>query len=99
MVALVVLGCRLAGPAFADGEVPAQTVIPLTPQAEQRVEPLAPVEEQRVETLDQQDEQRVLSPDNPGPIRRGFGAVGKAALVVVAAGLSIAVMAASLLLI
>jgi hypothetical protein len=96
-VLALALALCLAAPAFAAGEVPEQPVTVIEPQGEQRVEPVTPPAEQRVVTLDAQDDQQVTA-EEKGPVRRGFETAGKVALGVVAAGVSVGVMVAELLL-
>jgi len=91
----VAVALRLAVPAFAAGEAPEQTVTAIEPQGEQRVEPVPPPPEQEVAALDPQSEQQVTSGQ---PVRRGFETAGKVALGVLAAGVSVGVMLAELIL-
>ena len=86
-----------ASPAFAAGEAPEQTVTAIEPQGEQRVEPVPPPPEQEVAALDPQSEQQVTS-GQKGGVRRGFETAGKVALGVLAAGVSVGVMLAELIL-
>ena len=87
---------RVAVPVLATGEPPEQTVVPITPGAEQRVEALDPAGEQRVEQLGGDGLQHVTGASK-GPVRRGAERVGKVVVGVVAAGVSIGAMVASLL--
>ncbi len=94
----LVLALGLSVPALAAGEVPEQqTVTAIDPQGEQRVEPVASQGEQHVELIDAQGEQQV-SGGHKGSVQRGFETAGKVALGVVAAGVSVGVMLAELLL-
>jgi hypothetical protein len=92
----LVLVLRVAVPVLATGDAGEQTVVPITPGAEQRVEGIDPAGEQRVEQLDAAGLQRV-SGANKSPVRRGAEKVGKVVVGVVAAGVSIGAMVASLL--
>ena len=96
VLALAVALC-LAVPAFTAGEAPEQTVTAIEPQGEQRVEPVPPPPEQEVAALDPQSEQQVTSGQR-GAVRRGFETAGKVALGVLAAGVSVGVMLAELIL-
>jgi len=96
VLALAVALC-LAVPAFTAGEAPEQTVTAIEPQGEQRVEPVPPPPEQEVVALDPQSEQQVTSGQKSG-VRRGFETAGKVALGVLAAGVSVGVMLAELIL-
>jgi hypothetical protein len=92
------LALGLSVPALAAGEIPEQqTVTAIDPQGEQRVEPVAPQGEQHVELIDPQGEQQV-SGGHKGSVQRGFETAGKVVLGVVAAGVSVGVMLAELLL-
>ncbi len=97
----LVLALGLSVPALAAGEVPEQqTVTAIDPQGEQRVEPVASQGEQHVELIDAQGEQQVSGGQggHKGSVQRGFETAGKVALGVVAAGVSVGVMLAELLL-
>jgi len=96
-VLALAVALRLAVPAFAAGEAPEQTVTAIEPQGEQRVEPVPPPPEQEVAALDPQSEQQVTSGQR-GAVRRGFETAGKVALGVLAAGVSVGVMLAELIL-
>jgi len=96
-VLALALALRLAVPAFAAGEAPEQTVTAIEPQGEQRVEPVPPPPEQEVTALDPQSEQQVMN-GQTGTVRRGFEKAGKVALGVLAAGVSVGVMLAELIL-
>ncbi|HYR95960.1 MAG TPA: hypothetical protein VEM57_04450, partial [Candidatus Binatus sp.] len=61
-------------------------------------EPLTPPAEQRVDVLDPDAMQRVGGEGPTGPVGRGFKAAAKVAVGVLAAGVSVGVMLASLLL-
>ena len=87
---------RVAVPVGATGEPAEQTVVPLTPGVEQRVEPITPPAEQHVEQLGGDGVQQVSS-ESKGPFRRGAEGVAKVVVGVVAAGVSIGAMVASLL--
>jgi hypothetical protein len=87
---------RVAVPVLATDEPAEQTVVPLTPGTEQRVEAIAPSGEQRVETLDAAGLQHVTGADKSAA-RRGAEGVGKVVVGVLAAGISIGAMVASLL--
>ena len=87
---------RVAVPVGATGEPTEQTVVPLTPGVEQRVEPVTPPAEQHVEQLAGDGIQQV-SGENKGVFRRGAEGVAKVVVGVVAAGVSIGAMVASLL--
>lgn len=98
-VLAVVLTLWLVLPAFASGEVPAeQTVTVIEPQAEQRIEVIEPPGEQHVEAVDAEGEQQVSSA-HKSVARRSAETAGKVVLAVLAAGVSIGVMVAELLLI
>ena len=94
---LLVLLLQLSLPVLSATEVPEQTVTPIPTDTEQRVEPLTASEEQHVEALDADGMQRV-SGGTTGPVRRGINQVTKVAVGVLAAGVSLGVMVASLLL-
>jgi adenine/guanine phosphoribosyltransferase-like PRPP-binding protein len=91
-----VLLLRLALPVLATSEPTEQTVTPITPQAEQRVEPVTPPGEQHVEMLDADGVQHVTS-GTKNPVRRTADRAVKVVVGVVAAGVSIGAMVASLL--
>ena len=96
-MAVAVLSLQLALPVRAANEVREQTVTPLVPQQEQRVEPLVPEGEQRVEALDAEGIQQVTQ-GTKGPVRRGAETAAKVVLGVLAAGVAIGAMVASLML-
>jgi len=96
-VLALAVALRLAVPASAAGEAPEQTVTAIEPQGEQRVEPVTPPAEQVVAALDAQSEQQVTSEQKSG-VRHGFETAGKVALGVLAAGISVGVMLAELIL-
>src|SRR5204862_1354890 len=96
-VLALAVALRLAVPAFAAGEAPEQTVTAIEPQGEQRVEPVPPPPEQEVAALDPPGEQQVTS-GQKGGVRRGFGTAGEAARGGRAAGVSVGVMLAELIL-
>jgi hypothetical protein len=87
---------RVAVPVLATGEPVEQAVVPITPGTEQRVEAIAPAGEQRVEQLDAAGLQHVTGADK-SVVRRGAEGVGKVVVGVLAAGISIGAMVASLL--
>jgi hypothetical protein len=72
------------------------TVRPIAPQGEQRIEPLDPTGEQQVQALNPEEAQRV-SEGTKSPSGRSANAVAKVFISVLAAGVSLAAMAASLL--
>ena len=88
---------RLTLPAMAASEVPEQTITPIPPDTEQRIEPLGSPDEQRVQALDPEAVQDVTG-GTKNPVRRGFDRAAKVVVGVLAAGVSIAAMAAMLLL-
>jgi hypothetical protein len=92
----IALVLRVAVPVLATGDALEQTIVPLTPGTEQRVEAITPPGEQRVEQLDEAGVQHVTGADK-SPVRRGAEGVGKVVVGVVAAGVSIGAMVASLL--
>jgi len=94
-IALLVLVVGLALQAAAD-DGDEQRVTPVTPAAEQRVEALPPAGEQRVEAVDAGGIQQVTG-GTKGPLRRGLETTGKVVLGVLAAVISLGVMAASLI--
>jgi len=94
---VLALALARAVPAFAADEAPEQTVTAIEPQGEQRVEPVPPPAEQAVAALDAQSEQQVTSEQKSG-VRHGFETAGKVALGVLAAGVSVGVMLAELIL-
>jgi hypothetical protein len=87
---------RVAVPVGATGEPAEQTVVPITPSVEQRVEPIAPPAEQHVEQLDGDGVQHV-SGEQKTVFRRSAEGAAKVVVGVVAAGVSIGAMVASLL--
>jgi hypothetical protein len=94
----LVLALGLSATALAAGELhEEQTVTAVEPQGEQRVEPIAQPDEQRVQLVDAQGEQDV-SAGHKGPMRRGVETAGKVVLGVLAAGVSVGVMLAEVLL-
>jgi hypothetical protein len=95
--AVLVLLLQASMPALAASDAPEQTVTALPGDVEQRVDPLTPGEEQHVQVLDGDGMQHVVGSD-AGPVRRGLGRVTKFAVGVLAAGVSLGVLAASLLL-
>jgi hypothetical protein len=97
--AVLVLALQLTLPALAANQPAEQTVTPIPADTEQRIEALTPPAEQRVEALDPDTMQRVGAEGTTGPVGRGFKAAAKVAVGVLAAGVSLGVMLASLLLI
>jgi len=97
-VALLIGGLvlRVPVPVGATGAPTEQTVVPLDSGVEQRVEPITPPAEQHVEQLAGDGIQQV-SGESKGPFRRGAEGVAKVVVGVVAAGVSIGAMIASLL--
>lgn len=87
---------RIALPALASSDPVEQTVTPIAPRGEQRVEPVTPPAEQRVEALDAAGAQQVTGASK-SPAASAANGVAKVVLGVVAAGVSIGVMVASLL--
>jgi len=87
---------RVAVPVGATGEPAEQTVVPLDSGVEQRVEPVTPPAEQHVEQLAGDGVQSV-SQENKSVVRRGAEGVAKVVVGVVAAGVSVGAMIASLL--
>jgi hypothetical protein len=101
-VSAAVLAALLALPlpALAATQVSEQTVTPVPADTEQRVEPVTSPDEQHVEALDGDGVQGVVEgTSQAGPVRRGLDQVAKVAIGVLAAGVSIGVMVASLLFI
>jgi hypothetical protein len=94
--AALVLLLQLPLAALAANQVE-QTITPIPADTEQRIEPLAPSAEQHVEVLEADGVQRVAE-GTAGPVRRGLNGVAKVAVGVLAAGVSLGVMVASLLL-
>ena len=94
VLALVLI--PLAG--LADNPPSEQTITAIPADTEQRIEVLTPPGEQHVEALDADSTQRI-SEGTTGPVGRGFKGVTKVVVGVLAAGVSLGVMAASLLLI
>ena len=92
-LALVV---RVAVPALATSDRAEQTITPITPGAEQRVEPVAPPGEQQVQALDAAGAQDIRDASR-SPAGRAAHGIAKVAVGVVAAGVSLGVMVASLL--
>lgn len=98
-VLAVIFASWLVLPAFASEEVPEQqTVTAIEPQAEQRVEPIEAPPEQHVEAVEAGSEQEV-SGGHKSVARRSAETAGKVALGILAAGVSLGVMVAELLLI
>ena len=96
-VAVLVLACGLALPAGAEtGAAPEQVITAVTPEREQRIEAVTPSGEQRVEAVDPDEAQRVAE-GTKDPGNRGLRTAGRIAVGVMAAVLSVAAMAASLL--
>ena len=95
LLGLVVL--PVAG--LAAGEPMEQEVQPLTPRVEQRIETLTPTAEQRVEVVNADGTQQVSGNATQSATQRGVQSVAKAVVGVLAAVVSMGVMAASLLLI
>jgi hypothetical protein len=95
LAVLAVLALRLAVPVYAASDPPQQTVTPIAP-AEQRVEALTPSGEQRVEAVDANGVQQV-SEGTKSPGARVANGVAKVTIGVMAATISIAAMAASLM--
>jgi hypothetical protein len=87
---------RVAVPVGATGEPAEQTIVPLNPGVEQRVEPITPPAEQHVEQLAGDGVQQV-SGESKSVVRRSAEGVAKVVVGVVAAGVSIGAMIASLL--
>jgi hypothetical protein len=96
LLALGVLGLALARPAVAADAV--QTVTPLSSDGEQRVEPLAPAAEQHVQAVGGKGTQQVED-GTTGPGGRALDGVVKVIVGVLAAGVSLGVMVASLIFI
>lgn len=98
VLALAVLGLGLVLPAVAANEATVQSVTPLTPGVEQRVEPLNPEAEQQVQMVGGEGTQQVAE-GTTGPGGRVVQGVVKVVVGVLAAGVSLGVMVASLLFI
>jgi hypothetical protein len=77
---------------------PGGQIRPITPPAEQRIEPLNPPGEQQVQALSPDEAQRV-SEGTKSPSGRAANGVAKVFIGILAAGISLAAMAASLLFI
>jgi len=90
------LALRVAVPVFATPDAAEQTVTPIPADTQQRVEAIAAPGEQRVEQLDANGVQSVTG-GSKGPVRRTVDGVTKVVVGVVAAGISIGAMVASLL--
>jgi hypothetical protein len=98
---ILLLAALLLAPvatAPAASEIMEQSVTPVAPSGEQRIEAVAPAGEQHVQALDAAGMQQQISGGHKGPVRRGAEATGKVVLGVLAAVVSVGVMAASLLL-
>ena len=92
VVALVLLGVPASPPVRATE----QTVVPLSPGTEQDVRPIGG-DTQRVEPVEQVASQTVDAPEPPTPTAKAASTAGKVVLSVMAAVVSVGVMAASLL--
>ena len=95
VVLALVLQVPLAG--LAANQPAEQTITALPADTEQRIEALTPPGEQHVEALDPDSMQRI-GEGTTSPVGRGFRSVAKVVVGVLAAGVSVGVMLASLLL-
>ena len=93
---LAVLVLSLAEPALV-ASAAEQTVEPIVPQAEQRVDDVSSPATERIEALDAPGTQAVEASESSGPVGHAASAVGKAALGVLALGVSLGFTVASLL--
>ena len=75
-----------------------QPIEPIRPQVEQEIEILRPGRDQTVSDVDVQGEQELGVPEKTSRGARAASTVGKVVLGVVAAGVALGAMAASLLL-
>ena len=96
---LLLLLAGLVGPVGSaeDSERLPQQITPLVPDTQQEIEPLVPGGMQEVVAVDPQGIQEVSEPEVPSAAGRAASTVGKAVIVVMATGLSLASMAAMLM--
>lgn len=90
------VAAALGFPALAADYDPGGQIKPITPPAEQRIEVLTPTAEQQVQAITPEEAQRVTE-GTKSPSGRAANGVAKVFIGVLAAGISLAAMAASLL--
>ncbi|MGH7894584.1 MAG: hypothetical protein ACREQL_07940 [Candidatus Binatia bacterium] len=100
MRAMLVMMLVLAAPVLVGERVRAaeQTIVPLTPPAEQRVEGVGRDDAQAVAAADSEQVQPVAVQEPPSPAAKAASTVGKVMLAIVAVGVAVAASLASILL-